>query len=179
MVYLVWTVCPLPQSPPLTALVTLMSSKVLACEFHILLELEIPTPAHARTWCFGCISPAWTTGLDPFWDKNQDWYSFVFHQGSNRGASERSSKAEVVVLPSGERLVNPQFAQQYVRNAGHHIQTALWLFFLSCWGEFRRDPWKIKALPLGCLFEIKLVLLAAGFRAQEDCQLPCKHFATC
>lgn len=54
------------------------------------------------------------------------------------------SESSCLDLPSSEWLVNPKFAQQYVRNVGHHIQTTLWLFFLSCWGKFRWDPWKIR-----------------------------------
>lgn len=163
----VWNVYPLAQSPPLSPLGTLMSSKVLVCEFHIPLELEIPI---CPVLCFGFISPAWATGLHPFQDENQDCYSAVFHPCSNTGVPWKFFKSSCPDLPSGEGLVNPKFAQQYVRNVGHHIQTTLWLFFLGCWSEFRWDSWKIRISLIECLFEIILVLSAAGFRSQESCQ---------
>lgn len=124
---------------------------------------------------FGCISSAWTTGLHPFQNENQNWYSAVFHPWSNMGTPWKIFKSSCPDLPSSEWLVNPKFAQQYVRNVGHHIQTTLGLFFLSCWGEFRWDSWKIRVFLIECLFQIILVLLAGPTRAVNTR----KHVVTC
>ena len=120
-----------------------ITKRMFAYEPYLLSESEPPHLALYYSVCFGYISPAWTIGLWPFWGQNSSLVLLCSIQNrTQRPPSVGSCAAHAPILPSREGLVDPQFAKQHIRNIGHDIQPALWLFFLNSWGEFRRVSWK-------------------------------------
>ena len=117
--------------------------RMFTYEPYLLSELEPPHLALYYSFCFGCIRPAWTIGLWPFWGPDSSLVLLCPIQSQTQWPpSVCSCAAHAPILPSREGLVDPQFAQQHIRNIGHDIQPALWLFFLNSRGEFRRVSWK-------------------------------------
>lgn len=139
-----WNHFPWPNAP--SPLLWASGTLTPTYEPHLLFEWKPPHLALYYSFCFQCISPGCTIRFFILLGSKIKPGAPVSYQESNTGPHALpkvgSCATHAPILPSRERLVDPKFAKQHIRNIGHDIQTTLGLFFLNSWGEYRRGPWK-------------------------------------